>query len=133
MFKKSIFIAGASFIALTSCRSNQNIISVEKENILNNIEVNGKLYAAVFQQNAAEFQALSAQAFNIATLQLNKILEEQHNKPLAIVSDIDETFLDNSPYAVEMARKGKSFDQASWTDWTSKGDAPPFLGSQEFF
>lgn len=133
MLKKSIFIAGASFIALTSCKSNQNIISVEKGNNLNNIEVNGKLYAAVFQQNAAEFQALSAQAFNIATLQLNKILEEQHNKPLAIVSDIDETFLDNSPYAVEMAHKGKSFDQASWTEWTSKGEALPFLGSQEFF
>lgn len=133
MLRRSFLIAGLAFAALTACKSVPQGAVSTSANALNNIEVNGKLYAAVFQQNAAEYQALCAQAFNIATLQLDRILEEKHSKPIAIVTDIDETFLDNSPYAVQMAREGKSYDQASWTEWTKKGDAIPLLGSQEFF
>ena len=133
MLKRSFLITALAFTALTACKSVPQGTTTSSENALNNIEVNGKLYSAVFQQNAAEYQALAAQAFNIATLQLDRILTEQHNKPLAIVTDIDETFLDNSPYAVQMAREGKSYDQATWTEWTSKGEALPLLGSLEFF
>lgn len=133
MLKKSFLIAGLAFAALTACNSVPQGTVATSDSALNNIEVNGKLYAAVFQQSAAEYQALCAQAFNIATLQLDRILEEKHEKPLAIVTDIDETFLDNSPYAVRMAREGKSYSQETWTEWTSKGEAIPLLGSQEFF
>ncbi|MEC4113611.1 5'-nucleotidase, lipoprotein e(P4) family [Myroides pelagicus] len=133
MLKRSFLIAGLVFTTLTACKSVPQTTVNTNEKVLNNIEVNGKLYAAVFQQNAAEYQALCAQAFNIATLQLDQILEEQHSKPLAIVTDIDETFLDNSPYAVQMAREGKSYSQDSWTEWTSKGEALPALGSLDFF
>ncbi|MTG98580.1 MULTISPECIES: 5'-nucleotidase, lipoprotein e(P4) family [Myroides] len=133
MLKRSFLIAGLAFATLTACKSVPQSVVATNDNVLNNIEVNGKLYAAVFQQNAAEYQALCAQAFNIATLQLDLILQENHDKPIAIVTDIDETFLDNSPYAVKTAREGKSYDQTTWTDWTSKGEAIPLLGSQEFF
>jgi len=64
---------------------------------LHNIDLNGKVYAAVFQQRAAEYKALCIQAFNVATYQLDNILKQPHKKPIAIVSDIDETFMDNSP------------------------------------
>lgn len=132
MLKRTFIIAALAMASFTACKSTQQI-AIEQPKALNNIEVNGKLYAAVFQQNAAEYQALAAQAFNIATLQLDVILSESHTKPLAIVTDVDETFLDNSPYAVEMARAGKSYSEASWSEWTAKGEALPLLGSQEFF
>lgn len=133
MLKRSVLLATFALVGLASCSSlvkTQNDITTQE---LNNIEINGKLYTAVFQQNAAEYQALCAQAFNIATWQLDKILQEDHQKPLAIVTDVDETFLDNSPYAVQMAREGKSFSQESWNNWTAKADAKPVLGSLDFF
>ena len=100
---------------------------------VHNIDVNGKIYAAVFQQRAAEYKALCQQAFNIATLRLDEALKQPHQKPLAIVTDIDETFLDNSPYAVTMAKKGQVFDEETWLAWTSKGEALPLQGSHAFF
>jgi len=96
------------------------------------IDVDGKLYAAVYQQRAAEYKALCQQAFNVAADRLDAIVKEKHAKPLAIVSDIDETLLDNSPYAVEMARAGKTYDAKSWLEWTSKAAAEPLAGSVAF-
>lgn len=132
MLRRTFIIAALAMVSFTACKSTQQT-AVAPTQALHNIEVNGKLYAAVFQQNAAEYQALAAQAFNIATWQLDEILKEQHSKPLAIVTDVDETFLDNSPYAVEMARQGKAYSQETWSEWTAKADAQPLLGSQEFF
>lgn len=131
MLKRTFLLA--AIISLTACKTSSTSHINKSTQSLNNIEVNGKLYAAVFQQNAAEYQALAAQAFNIATLRIDEILQQKHNKPLAIVTDVDETFLDNSPYAVEMARQGKTFNESTWNEWTSKGEAQPLLGSIEFF
>jgi 5'-nucleotidase (lipoprotein e(P4) family) len=100
---------------------------------LGQIDLNGKVYAAVFQQRSAEYKALCRQAYNIAAERLDQAVNQPHTKPLAIVSDIDETFLDNSPYAVAMAKKGRTYDEATWLDWASKGIAEPLAGSQEFY
>lgn len=131
MLKNSVFVASLSVAFFTACKTT-DIIQVEKSPYYN-IEVNGKLYSAVFQQTAAEYHALCIQAFNVARWRLDEILKEDYDKPLAIVTDIDETFLDNSPYTVKMARKGKVFDEESWNDWTRLGDALPLSGSHEFF
>ncbi|MGG5578341.1 5'-nucleotidase, lipoprotein e(P4) family [Myroides sp. C15-4] len=131
MLKRTFLLAG--LVVLSACKTIPSSQVTSTNNPLHQIEVNGKLYAAVFQQNAAEYQALAAQAFNIATLRVDELLTQSFDKPLAIVTDIDETFLDNSPYAVEMARQGKIFSEETWNEWTSKGDALPLLGSLEFF
>ena len=52
-----------------------------------------------------------------------KRLKTPSAKPLAVVTDIDETVLDNSPYAVHRALEGKDFDAPSWYQWTSKAEA----------
>lgn len=131
MLKRTFLLAG--LVVLSACKTIPSSQVTSTNNPLHQIEVNGKLYAAVFQQNAAEYQALAAQAFNIATLRVDELLTQSFDKPLAIVTDIDETFLDNSPYAVEMARQGKIFSEETWNEWTSKGEALPLLGSLEFF
>lgn len=130
--KKTILTVGLVSTLLVGCSTNK-INQSSSKTPYSNIELNGKLYAAIFQQSTAEYQALCIQAFNIATLQLDLLLKENHSRPLAIVTDIDETFLDNSPYAVQMAREGKVFDEATWNSWTSKGNAIPLAGSLEFF
>jgi 5'-nucleotidase (lipoprotein e(P4) family) len=121
-----------AILLLAGCKTNQQAGN-NAVTALRNIDVNGKIYSAVFQQRAAEYKALCLQAFNIAAWQLDAALKEPHAKPLAIVSDIDETFLDNSPYAVTMAKKGQVYDETTWAEWTSKGNAQPLTGSETFY
>ncbi len=134
MFQSKIYLAALSLAFLSSCQVSQiQSTKSSHKRVVNDIELTGKVYSAVFHQRAAEYQALCVQAFNVATTHLDGVLQQQHSKPVAIVTDIDETFLDNSPYAVEMAKRGQVFDEASWLEWTSKGDAKPLMGSQDFF
>lgn len=123
-------IAVVLLLGALSCKTPQPAVSQAN---IGNIELNGKLYAALFQQRAAEYSALCQQAYNIAQMQIDVALKQSHTKPLAIVTDIDETLLDNSPYAVAMAQKGQSYEQSSWLDWTSRADAQPMFGSQKFY
>ena len=59
-----------------------------------------KIQAQVWTQNSAEYRALCYQV-NTARLNLDSFLssDKKFNKPLAIITDVDETVLDNSPYA----------------------------------
>lgn len=100
---------------------------------LDDIALNGKVYSALWQQNAGEFRALCYQAFNLATEIVKQKTSLSHLRPIAIVADIDETILDNSPYAVTQAINGKEFDSNSWLEWTSKGEAIAYPGSVDFF
>lgn len=83
---------------------------------LDDIALNGKVYSALWQQNAGEFRALCYQAFNLATEIVKQKTSLSHLRPIAIVADIDETILDNSPYAVTQAMNGKEFDSNSWLE-----------------
>ncbi|MFA5619947.1 MAG: 5'-nucleotidase, lipoprotein e(P4) family [Weeksellaceae bacterium] len=97
------------------------------------IDLNGKIYSSLWQQNAGEFRALCYQAFNAAKLVVDNELRKFHKRPLAIIADIDETILDNSPYAVTQAKKGNDFNLQTWLEWTSLGAAEPYAGSVAFF
>lgn len=131
--KNFSFIIGSFALALvTSCKTVPSASSAN-HSPYENLGRDGKIYAAFYQQRAAEYEALCLQAYNIAKLRLDEALAQQSGKPLAIVSDIDETFLDNSYYAVERAKMGKSYDQKTWEEWTAKGIAKPLTGSQEFY
>ena len=93
--------------------------------------VNGKLFATVFQQKSAEYRALCFQAFNIARFSLDNY-KPLTNKPKAIITDIDETLLDNSPYEAQQLLQGKDYEPSSWNEWTSKGMADTMPGSVSF-
>ena len=97
------------------------------------IAVDGKLWSSLFHQKSAEYKALCIQAYNIARLRLDNALAEGSAKPLAVITDIDETFLDNSPYAVSRALQGLDYDTTTWFDWTSKAIADSIPGSLGFF
>src|ERR1700694_2698101 len=92
----------------------------------------GKLFAALFQQRAAEYRALCFQAYNLARLRLDQQLLQQAAKPRAIISDIDETLLDNSAYAVHQRLLGHDWDQRSWYEWTARAEADTVPGAVSF-
>ncbi len=91
------------------------------------------MWASLYEQKAAEYKALCLQAYNIARLRLDEALKQPLIKPRAIITDIDETVLDNSPFAVHMSLQGKDYDGNSWNEWTAKGTADTLSGALSFF
>lgn len=96
------------------------------------MDINGKLWASLWQQKAAEYRALCFQAYNIAHLRADQALLQHSEKPKVIITDIDETLLDNSPNAVSQALQGKNYEQAAWLSWTAKAEADTVPGAPSF-
>ena len=136
---KTFKLTALSFlmVALTSCKISVNTLpektTANSAQEIHNISLNGKVFSAVWQQNAGEFRALCYQAYNLAQIRIDENLKKASTKPLAIITDIDETFLDNSPYAVTEAEKGKDYEAKTWMNWTAKGEAKAYPGSLNFF
>lgn len=98
------------------------------------LTLGGKLFTSAWIQRSAEYRALCLQAYNIATLRLENILKEHKGgRPLAIVTDIDETILDNSPNSVHQALKGEDYTDESWNEWCQRAEADTLPGAVEFF
>jgi len=123
------------FILLTgilSC-SSPTTVTKSEDTSAGDLTINGKLYATVFQQQAAEYEALCFQAYNLARLSLDQALSQKSSKPLAIVTDVDETVLDNSPYAVHRGLQGKDYEATSWSERVAKAACDTLAGSLSFF
>lgn len=89
--------------------------------------------ATLWVQNAAEFRALSYQAFNSARLYLDRaLLTKKSRKKQAVVVDIDETVLDNSPYQALNILKNRSFDRKYWDEWIALAQAKAIPGAIDF-
>lgn len=91
--------------------------------------------AVLWQQHSGEYRALAYQAFNLAKMKLDDLLlkKEEHEKPLAIVTDIDETILDNSPYSGKQIELQEDYVPERWEEWVNEKKAKPIPGALEFF
>lgn len=125
-FYKAAFI-GLLFMSCVAQRK------VANNNPSSSLVTQGPLWGAVWQQKASEYKALCFQAYNTAKLQLDILLKEPHSKPLAVVTDIDETILDNSPYQVHSALKNEEYSDATWMEWTKRVDCDTVPGGLSFF
>ncbi|GAB1309393.1 5'-nucleotidase, lipoprotein e(P4) family [Urechidicola sp. KH5] len=90
------------------------------------------LSAVLWQQNAAEYRALSYQAYNIASLRISN-LDKSNGKPYAIITDLDETVIDNSPYSAMQIKEDLNFDNRDWNEWGKLENAKALPGAVEFF
>jgi 5'-nucleotidase (lipoprotein e(P4) family) len=92
-----------------------------------------KIYPVLWQQKAAEYRALCYQAFNIAEYRLDEILKQNSdNKNLAIITDLDETILDNSDIAAKKIKEGKDVGYAEWKQWVDQPVVPTVPGAVDF-
>ncbi|MEO8573563.1 MAG: 5'-nucleotidase, lipoprotein e(P4) family [Pyrinomonadaceae bacterium] len=100
-------------------------------------QVGGVLY----MQKAAEYRALTYQAFNAARMQLDADLNRKSLKKLpkaerkmsrAIVVDIDETMLDNSPAQARGIRTNTPYNSPDWFAWSKLERAKAVPGAVEF-
>ncbi len=97
--------------------------------------------ATLYMQKAAEFRAVAYQAFNLARWQLDADLDKKNVRrlpkserkmPRAIIVDIDETVLDNSPAQAAGIRSGIAFNLPEWYSWSKMQKAKAIPGAVEF-
>ncbi|MEO7538619.1 MAG: 5'-nucleotidase, lipoprotein e(P4) family [Pyrinomonadaceae bacterium] len=100
-----------------------------------------QLGAVLYMQKAAEYRALTYQAFNLARRQLDEDLDKKNlkklpkaerNRPRAVVVDVDETVLDNSGYQVLMIKDRKSFGSKEWYAYTDMRKSRAVPGAVDF-
>lgn len=115
-------------IILLACKST-HVTNTTNSNA--GISLHGKIFTALYQQQAAEYRALCLQAYNIARLRLDTY-QPVSTKPKAIITDIDETILDNSPYAVHQGLQDKEYEPATWYEWTDRSAADTVPGGASF-
>ena len=85
--------------------------------------------AVLYHQQSAEIKALYYQSFNLAKLMFEQDLANKEvAKKRAIVVDIDETMLDNSPYEAECVLSGIAYP-VKWDEWVNKGAADALPGT----
>lgn len=128
--KMKWILTGVLMMALFACKTTQPVAEKTKATTL---IPGGPAWAALWQQQSGEYKALCLQAYQLAALRLDQYLASKGNKPLAVVTDIDETVLDNSPYSVHQALAGKGYDDKSWMEWTAKAAADTVPGAPAFF
>ena len=96
---------------------------------------NNLAYAVAWKQSSAEHVALYHQGFNIAKLQVEQAINDgnKQQKPLAIISDVDETLLLADSYWAYMIANGRDFfDDAVWDLWVKEDLFSASPGSLEF-
>ncbi len=116
---------------LTSSSLNSN----EKEHEL--------LMATLFVQTSAEFYANSKSIYKAAENNLKELLQNKyhtaaleqtdnyHNKPPAIILDVDQTVLDNSAYQARLIKNNTSYPDG-WVSWAKEEKAEFLPGALEF-
>ena len=97
--------------------------------------------AVLYMQKAAEYRALAYQAFNAAQMSLDADFDKKNLKqlpkaerkmPRAVVVDIDETVLDNSPAQAFNVRNRLPFDLKNWYAWGEMRKAKAIPGAVDF-
>ncbi|MDQ6595787.1 5'-nucleotidase, lipoprotein e(P4) family [Bacillus salipaludis] len=92
--------------------------------------------AVAWKQTAAEYKALYHQSFNMARIQVDRALanRKEGDKPLAVITDIDDTILSPVNYWGYLINNNKDFfDDAIWDKWIPTYNMAATAGALDFF
>lgn len=102
------------------------------------------LDATLWVQTAAEYGAVARSQYAAALEDLPGLLVDSARSavleqdgdfthlPPAVILDVDETVLDNSPYQARLLVAGASYNSDTWADWVEERIADPVPGALEF-
>ncbi len=107
---------------------------------------NDLLYATAWMQTSIEHDLVYAEIYRMAEQKLVQALAdpgwdalpkgERTNAaktlPTAVIVDVDETVLDNSPFEARMVRDNATFDATAWNAWVRQASARPLPGALEY-
>lgn len=124
-----VIAAIVTILLMTGCSSTEQATNGETVEYNKNEHY---VMAVLWFQTAAEARALYYQAFNLAEMKLDEALQSHTGgEKLAVIVDIDETVLDNSPCRVELIKTDKDF-ATCWLEWVDLIEAKPLPGAKEF-
>ena len=110
------------------------------------VAANDNLNAVAWSQTAIEHDLIYLQTYRDAQARLLAALHDRHwdalgkgdrSTPLrglkpAVILDIDETVLDNSPFAARMVQGNREYNEADWAAWCREENARALPGAVEF-
>ena len=110
------------------------------------VAANDNLNAVAWSQTAIEHDLIYLQTYRDAQARLLAALRDRHwdalgkgdrTTPLrglkpAVILDIDETVLDNSPFAARMVQGNHEYNEADWAAWCREESARALPGAVEF-
>lgn len=89
--------------------------------------------ATIWYNTSAENFYIYHQTYAYAKKQLVERLKvNKSGASPAVILDIDETVLDNSPYMYELIARGESFTEESWDKWVRQSSAKLLPGVEDF-
>lgn len=125
-----------SFFFFISCNQNSDQDNEKKDSVTVAITCSNyqHLVSAVNWYNrSGEMRACYYQAYNLAKWQLEKQLKKAaKGKKKAVVFDIDETLLNNSPFEIKAIETGKGYSKDTWMQWVSLARAAAVPGALDF-
>jgi len=94
---------------------------------------------------AVEHEGAILQAYRLAHSMLDKALRDRNwtaaieqqgqsfrGLPPAVIMDVDETILDNSPFEARRAQQNRPYDENQWQAWVREAKAAALPGAVEF-
>ena len=109
---------------------------------------NPLLNSTLWTQTSVEYAGTARQAYRLAEVMMDRALadstwtasleqaengsEAYRDKPPAVVLDVDETVLDNSPYQARLIRDDDTYDSESWKGWVREEQAGAVPGALDF-
>ncbi|MEI7036805.1 5'-nucleotidase, lipoprotein e(P4) family [Fulvimonas yonginensis] len=110
------------------------------------VPADDNLNAVAWSQTAIEHDLIYLQTYRDAQTRLLAALADPHWDALAkadrvvpadglkpaVILDVDETVLDNSPYQARLVRSGSEFNEADWAAWCKEARARALPGVVEF-
>lgn len=110
------------------------------------VPADDNLNAVLWMQTSVEYRANALQTYRAATRELDLALKDRKwdaldasersnpagKLPPAVIFDVDETVLDNSPYQARLVDAGTEFNEAGWDAWVREQKATALPGVLEF-
>ncbi len=126
--KKTILLLSAiTIFTANGCKNVQQTTTAAERKNNDYLEM-----AILYHQQAAEIKAMYYQSFNLAKLIFEQDVANTSITPKrAVIVDIDETVLDNSPYEAECVLSGIAYP-LRWDEWIYKGTSGDLPGAVDF-
>ncbi len=104
------------------------------------------LNAVLWMQRTAEYGAVTETIYHAAADKLDRAIKDKRwdalvpgergnataGLPPAVVMDVDETVLDNSPYQARLIDNGQEYDDVTWDQWVAEEKAKAVPGVVDF-
>ena len=125
----------------------ENVPAANPATTTPSVPANDNLNAVAWTQTSIEHDLIYQQAYRDARERLDQALadpdwdalsrEDRKAKSVrglkpAVIVDVDETVLDNSPYQARLVINGGSYDEATWAAWCREKVARPLPGAIDF-